>query len=194
MSIKSPDDPRVRRTRKLLQQALSELLSEKELSSISVQDIAARADINRATFYTHFDDKFALLTYSVQEQFKDELNRRSAHWSDFTPENVRLLILVAYEFLSDFVGHCAPTKHTAPDEQGLVLMNLQIQIYDRVLAWVKAAKVEAKPEVTAMAVSWAIFGTVLQWTRMERRIDPNYAADQILTRVLPMLQPYFAKV
>jgi AcrR family transcriptional regulator len=46
-------DPRVRRTRKLLQDALRSLLFERRFSRISVQDIAERATVNRATFYAH---------------------------------------------------------------------------------------------------------------------------------------------
>ena len=59
------NDPRVKRTRQLLLQALDELAAEKDIRSISVQDIAARATLNRATFYAHFRDKEALLSRSA---------------------------------------------------------------------------------------------------------------------------------
>ena len=52
-------DPRVKRTRKLLQQAFLELFQEKGFASISIQDITERATVNRATFYAHFPDKYA---------------------------------------------------------------------------------------------------------------------------------------
>ena len=58
-------DPRVQRTRKLLQSALGKLLKEKGLEDISVQDIADAATLNRATFYDHYNDKFALLECMV---------------------------------------------------------------------------------------------------------------------------------
>lgn len=55
-------DPRVKRTRQALLQAFVALLEEKQnFHSISVQDIAERATVNRATFYDHFEDKYALL-------------------------------------------------------------------------------------------------------------------------------------
>ena len=53
-------DPRIRRTRQLLQQALAKLLETKEFEKISVQDITEAATLNRATFYDHYGDKFAL--------------------------------------------------------------------------------------------------------------------------------------
>ncbi|MGD1097474.1 MAG: helix-turn-helix domain-containing protein, partial [Bryobacteraceae bacterium] len=54
-------DPRIRRTRQLFHQALEKLLEKKEFDEISVQDIADAATVNRATFYDHYPDKFALL-------------------------------------------------------------------------------------------------------------------------------------
>ena len=58
-------DPRVRRTRQLLQEALRKLLKIKEFDKISVQDISDAATVNRATFYDHYDDKFGLLECMV---------------------------------------------------------------------------------------------------------------------------------
>jgi len=62
-------DPRVKRTRQLLQKAFMELFLERGIASISIQDIAERATVNRATFYAHFPDKYALLDSFIREQF-----------------------------------------------------------------------------------------------------------------------------
>lgn len=63
------EDPRITRTRKLIRDALSSLLAEKNFESITVQDIAERATVNRATFYAHFTDKFALLDAMIRDDF-----------------------------------------------------------------------------------------------------------------------------
>src|SRR3984893_18802285 len=62
-------DPRGQRTRHLLPQAFLELMPQQGCLAISIQDIAERATLNRATFYLHFDDKYQLLDRIVQEQF-----------------------------------------------------------------------------------------------------------------------------
>ncbi len=49
-------DPRVRRTRELLQGALRKLLDQKRFDDITVQDITEAATLNRATFYAHYPD------------------------------------------------------------------------------------------------------------------------------------------
>lgn len=44
------------RSRRMIQRALVELLQEKPLDKITVTDIVTRADINRGTFYAHYED------------------------------------------------------------------------------------------------------------------------------------------
>lgn len=65
-------DRRVRRSRRLLADALLELIVEKGYDAVTVQEIADRADLNRATFYLHFDGKEDLLVAGLEERF-DEL-------------------------------------------------------------------------------------------------------------------------
>lgn len=48
-------DRRVSRTKKLIQEAYVELLMEKKPGKITISEIARRADIDRKTFYLHYD-------------------------------------------------------------------------------------------------------------------------------------------
>jgi AcrR family transcriptional regulator len=70
MSTKT--DPRVKRTRQMLLEALLELVKEKNFQDITVQDIADKAGINRTTFYLHFMDKYDLITQNTKRLI-DEL-------------------------------------------------------------------------------------------------------------------------
>jgi AcrR family transcriptional regulator len=60
-------DRRSQRTRRLLANALVELMREKRFDAITVQDILDRADVGRSTFYGHFSNKEALLYDSLGE-------------------------------------------------------------------------------------------------------------------------------
>ncbi|HEV8316513.1 MAG TPA: TetR/AcrR family transcriptional regulator [Vicinamibacterales bacterium] len=60
-------DRRVQRTRRLLRDALMSLVQEKGFEELSVQDIIDRADVGRATFYAHFDNKEDLLLSGLEE-------------------------------------------------------------------------------------------------------------------------------
>ena len=79
-------DPRMKRTRQLLQGALRELLREKRLDEIGVQDITGAATINRATFYDHYTDKFALfqamIAYRVKNAIIHRFDPRAAAFPD----------------------------------------------------------------------------------------------------------------
>lgn len=60
-------DLRVRRTRKLLWNALLDLLDARPFDSLTVQEICDAAMVHRTTFYKHFEDKFSLLSYGLAE-------------------------------------------------------------------------------------------------------------------------------
>ena len=76
MSIKSPveqTDLRVRRTHKLLWEALMEELSERTIEEITVSDMCDRAMVHRTTFYKHYEDKYALLEQGIRQMYDDLL-------------------------------------------------------------------------------------------------------------------------
>jgi AcrR family transcriptional regulator len=70
------EDLRIRRTYKLLFEALIALLKERPFEKISVTDICERAMVHRTTFYKHFEDKYHLLQSGIKELQKD-FNERS---------------------------------------------------------------------------------------------------------------------
>lgn len=54
-------DRRVMRSKGMMRDALIELMDEKPFSEITAKDITSRADLNRATFYLHYNNVFGLL-------------------------------------------------------------------------------------------------------------------------------------
>lgn len=52
---------RIRMTKTMIRDALIDLLNEQPLEKISITDICERADVNRSTFYAHYDDVSALM-------------------------------------------------------------------------------------------------------------------------------------
>ncbi|WP_054637466.1 TetR/AcrR family transcriptional regulator [Thalassobacillus sp. C254] len=65
------NDRRVARTRTLIRNTFAELIVEKGLDRVTIKDLTERADINRGTFYLHFQDKYDLLEQS-EEKFLRE--------------------------------------------------------------------------------------------------------------------------
>lgn len=77
-------DRRVRRSRRLLADALLHLVTQKQFSDISILDITEQADMNRSTFYLHFQSKEELLLAALVERF-DELVGRFGEISNERP-------------------------------------------------------------------------------------------------------------
>lgn len=64
-------DRRIRKTKTAIHQALMDLLLEKPISQISIVELTTRADVNRKTFYNHYND-----LYDVLSEVEDELTAR----------------------------------------------------------------------------------------------------------------------
>ncbi|MCD1261843.1 TetR/AcrR family transcriptional regulator [Paenibacillus athensensis] len=59
-------DRRIQKTRQSIMNAFIDLLAEKGLEKITINDIAERANINRGTVYLHYVDKFDLLDKCIE--------------------------------------------------------------------------------------------------------------------------------
>ena len=60
-------DARVRYTRHIIQSTFLELLKEKPVNKITVKELCDKAEINRGTFYKHYQD-----VYDLMEQLEEE--------------------------------------------------------------------------------------------------------------------------
>lgn len=94
-------DRRVRRTRARLEQAMLELLQEKDARSITVRELTERADVNRGTFYAHYQDVFDL-----QDQMEEELFQRlgdllSAYSPQTLQKGLTPLLTDVFRFVRD---------------------------------------------------------------------------------------------
>jgi AcrR family transcriptional regulator len=72
-------DARVRRTRDQLGYALIELIQEKPINDVTVQDVLDRAQVGRSTFYLHYRDKDDLLLSQLEmflEMMSTTLSKR----------------------------------------------------------------------------------------------------------------------
>ena len=76
-------DRRIARSKRALRSALIELIEERGLDDVSVNDLCARADLNRGTFYNHFHDKDDLVT-TLEDEVISDLERIQEQMKDLT--------------------------------------------------------------------------------------------------------------
>jgi AcrR family transcriptional regulator len=96
------EDLRIVRTRKLLSNTLLDIMEETSIEKISVIDLCNRAMVNRATFYAHFEDKYHLLNFALDE-LQDEVYAKFTHdFAATTPSDMlKAVMLMAIDFLFD---------------------------------------------------------------------------------------------
>jgi len=178
-------DPRVKRTRQLLKQALFDLLQEKGFAALTVQDICERATLNRATFYAHYVDKYDLMDRIMRENLEQKLAATVPLDQAVTAGGLRTLCRAVFEYLAQVQDHCKPS-----DQQFDPLFDRAVQavLQAFLLRWLRplpraALPGQASRETTAMVMSWAIFGAGAQWSRGDR----TQSADELAAQVVAML-------
>lgn len=67
-------DRRIKYTKKIIKDTFISLLSQKDISKITVCEICKIADINRATFYRYYNDTYDLLD-KIEQDFTNELKK-----------------------------------------------------------------------------------------------------------------------
>lgn len=179
-------DPRIRRTRKLLQHALEELLTKKDFDKISVQDIAEAATVNRVTFYDHYTDKFALLECVVGSRFEELISRRGIQFDGTCSSALAGIVLTVCDYLAGIPR--LESDRQRPMEPHLESAVIAV-VRRMILGGLKQHPVDrpVPPEMVATAVSWAIYGAAQEWVRTPDRPSSEEIVGPLLTLVSPIL-------
>ena len=181
-------DPRIRRTRMLLQQALGKLLETKEFEKISVQDIAEAATLNRATFYDHYPDKFALLECLVAGRFLELLAARGVVFNAGCSSALREIILGVCDYLAGTPRlECDRQRQMEPHLESSVIAVVRRLLLDGLRE--HAAESAIPAEMAATTASWAIYGAAKEWVHTPNRCASEEIVETVMLLVSPILAP-----
>src|SRR5580704_13806014 len=179
-------DPRMRRTRQLLQGALRTLMQTKSFDEIAVQDITELATVNRATFYDHYTDKYALLEAMVAGGFHILLHERNVTFDGTCPSAASAIILATCDYITQL--HSNPAECTRQNAfEPLIEAAITTAIRRVIISGMpkESATPRLTTEIIATAASWAIYGAVKQWF-----YTPNHApAEEIVPSILQLISP-----
>ncbi len=190
--LPNPDeklDPRVKRTRGLILQSFSDSLAEKSFDSISVQDVAEKAQINRATFYAHFEDKYALLDHWVQQAFMQEIEKNMLNACHYTPDNLRTLIVTVCEFLATLRTDCVQSQRQF---EPLVEKQIKSLTYELLTLWLGKMKTRVPTEIPATVATWAIYGLASHYSHSTPALaggvrEKRPALEKFVDEALPLV-------
>lgn len=100
------EDRRVRRTKKLLTQALTELLQKKQVNEITVKELTDLADMNRGTFYMYYKDIFDMLEKIEDELFQKLDGIALTHEHGDPTQQVKPILLDLFRFIEENQEMC----------------------------------------------------------------------------------------
>ena len=178
-------DPRVRRTRKMLQEALAQLLKEKDFDKISIGDIAEASTLNRATFYDHYPDKFALLQCLVASQFQELVAKRNIRFDGCEGALKSIAMGVCY-YLAEKIktGSDAARQASTPMETAIVSVVRRL-ILDGLSQ--HPPKSGMPVEILSSTIAWAIYGAAKEWVQSPKRMPVPKIGETIEKIVKPIL-------
>ena len=182
-------DPRMRRTRQLLQSALLQLLGSKSFDDISVQDITDAATVNRATFYDHYTDKFALMEAFIAGGFHRMLQERSVGYDGSCPSAAAAIILAACDYLTtirDAKGVCAGRRSNVESLEDAAMIAAIRGVLVRGMEKNTAIS-EGRRAMQSAAASWAIYGAVKEWLNTPNRPPAKAVVPELVAMVTPLL-------
>lgn len=99
-------DRRIRRTKKLLKDSLISLMEEKEFKNISVKDITEMADLNRGTFYLHYNDTYHLLQDIEDEVLHDFQEMINGYMHSFQPDTLLPVLNPVFHYVAENTAIC----------------------------------------------------------------------------------------
>lgn len=160
-------DPRVLRTRKLIMDSFTFTLlsNKKDFKDITINDITELATINRATFYHHFEDKYELFETLVKEDMMASVIEEIANHQNLDEETIIQVFHSLVKFQNNISTQCSKSYVTfSRTIEGIIKSELETIFYKLLLK--NHANVENQSlKITAVMLSWGIYGATIDWQR-----------------------------
>ncbi|WP_050616693.1 TetR/AcrR family transcriptional regulator [Bacillus testis] len=178
-------DRRITKSKQALKGALLSLMKEKDFKAIAITDIVQVANLNRGTFYKHYqykddlleeimDDVIADLIESYREPYKGNEN--------FDVKNLTSSAIKIFEHVDHYKEFYtllqSSTLSGFQDKICLVLKEIALQdLFDMLPDAV------INRELLASYHAFAIFGMIKEWINHQFKYSADYMAEQLLAIV-----------
>ncbi len=157
-------------TKRALEASLKNLLLQKPLDKITINDIAEDCGISRMTFYYHFKDIYDLVEWSCLEDARKALEEKKTHdtWQEGLL-NIFRAVLENKPFVMN-VYHCIDheqvEKYLKPLTDNLIMGVINEQSADITVR-------EEDKEFIARVYSYIFIGIMLDWIKDDMKEDPK---------------------
>jgi AcrR family transcriptional regulator len=185
-------DLRIRRTHKMLQEAMIALIAERGFDAITVGDIADRAMVNRATFYRHYEDKYDLVAKIFEETANELINNMKAQQKNFQAQDPENPADIWVQLFEHFAEH-ADLYRALLGKNGsswfadrvrnyavTVIMDRKLH-HDRRYGSGKLERSGMPPELPVVMLAHTLLGAITWWLESEKSYTPKQMASWFLS-------------
>lgn len=171
-------DGRVRYTKMIIRESLISLMRAKPLAKITVTEICKVAEINRATFYAHYSDPFALLR-SIEDDMMAEIG--AGLENAFFPNVSNIEVMLTWVF--DYVRKNADICNVLLSDTSDTSFHMQVvsMLQERfVSVWASARSVtEEDAEYLFTFAAIGSVGLIRKWLQEGMKKSPGEMAELI---------------
>lgn len=95
-----PDNRRVKMTKKMMKEALIDLLDKKPLEKISVTEICKSADVNRSTFYAYYEDISSLMM-EIENEVLEHVTIYAENFNEYSDKRMLEVFEEFFEYVRE---------------------------------------------------------------------------------------------
>ncbi|NUU78045.1 TetR/AcrR family transcriptional regulator [Paenibacillus xylanilyticus] len=174
-------DRRIKKSKAALKDALIHLMQKHAFKEISITDIVQRADLNRGTFYRHYQYKEDLFNEIIDDVIQDLVTSFRKPYQGMKEFEVGLMPSSAITIFEHVHQHAQFYTLVVKSEASSnfqrmicdVLRDLSLQDLNHIFPQ------HINPELLASYQSHAIFGMILEWIRQDFKHSPVYMAEEL---------------
>jgi AcrR family transcriptional regulator len=179
-------DPRIIRTRKLLMDAFLKLTIKKDFKDITIKDITDEATVNRATFYSHFQDKDDLMDASITENILENIAENLSHYDQLNEKSIVKIFVTLTKFHTDLTTQLNTQCRRSYASFSTIIeqkikKELEKVFYSLLLKQQSMLDSEAL-KIGATVLSWGIYGASVDWKH-----NSSLPAEQYIQIALPFI-------
>ena len=173
--MEKKEDRRITMTRRMLKDALTEMLRETDIYHVSIRELCQRADINRTTFYKYYGSQFDLLT----DMENDLLEFLSSTIREYAEDPVRI-IETACEYMENHLefGRLIINNNVDPlFPQKLFSLP---ELRETVLTRCSGQEDGPKQEYLFHFITYGAYRIISMWVNKEQREAPAEIAHLLM--------------
>lgn len=180
-------DRRVQYTKMVLKESFIKLLEEKEITRISIKEICEEADINRATFYSHYSDQYDLLR-QIENELLENIN---TYLSKIDQKNKNRDDVLLAEKIFDYLKENARLCKLLLSEHGDFGFQKRVMalVYDKIISELtfdnKITKEDAE-YVYSFTITGCV-GIVQKWLDEGMKKSPRFMAEVVIKLTMGLI-------